>query len=46
MMEFSDLYNKIIPCYRLLLDKLIVSKLVRIFLPTSELQVSFYRVQN
>jgi hypothetical protein len=46
MMAHSDLCNKIIPCYRLLLEKLLVAHLVRIFLPTLEQEVSFYRVQN
>lgn len=45
MVAFSDLCNKIIPCYRLLLDKLIVAQLVRILLPTLEHEVSFYRVK-
>jgi hypothetical protein len=46
VMAFSDLYNKRIPCYRFFLDKLMVAQLVRIFLPTSEMEVSFYRFQN
>jgi hypothetical protein len=46
MMAYCDLCHKIIPCYRLLLDKLIVVQLVRIFLPTLEQKVFFYRIQN